>query len=124
MLSFIFRWRYAIALLLTAITIVLSVMPANSIQSTSLINIPHMDKIGHSVAYFTLGFSWYLVFNAMKNKGIKTLIFLFSLGMLIELTQFYFLVGRYFEILDIIANISGAILGIALGSLLYRKKLP
>ena len=112
------------AILLTAITITLSVLPADSMQKASLISIPHMDKIGHSIAYLSLGFFWLLVFFAMDKRAIKTLIFLFSLGMLIELTQFYFLVGRYFEILDIIANISGAILGIVVGYILYRKKLP
>lgn len=123
MLSFIFQWRYAMALLLTAVTIILSVLPADKLEHTPIISIPYADKIGHLIAYLTLGFIWLLVFHAQKNKELKTLLFLFSMGMLIELTQFYFLVGRYFEILDIIANISGTILGIVWCSILYRKKL-
>jgi VanZ family protein len=111
------------ALLLTAVTITLSVLPADKINHAPLISIPYADKIGHMIAYLSLGFIWLLVLHTQKKKEFKTLLFLFSMGMLIELTQFYFLVGRYFEILDIIANISGAILGIVLCSVLYRKKL-
>lgn len=123
MLSFVFQWRYVMALLLTAVTITLSVLPADKIDQAPLISIPYADKVGHMIAYLSLGFIWLLVLHAQKKKEIKTLLFLFLMGMLIEMTQFYFLVGRYFEILDIIANISGTILGIVLCSTLYRKKL-
>ncbi|NNF33960.1 MAG: VanZ family protein [Saprospiraceae bacterium] len=111
------------ALLLTAVTITLSVLPADKLNQAPMISIPYADKIGHMIAYLSLGFVWLMVFYAQKSKEIKTLLFLFSLGLLIEMTQFYFLVGRYFEILDIIANISGTILGIVLCRILYRKKL-
>ena len=117
----IFQWRYVLAILLTLVTITMSVMPARSLDSVSIIDIPHFDKWGHFLAYCTLGFSWFLSFYYLKYRVFKTWIFLFCLGILIELSQFYFLEGRYFEILDIIANISGAIVGIAIGSYMMSK---
>lgn len=103
---------FVIAVIFTAITIAGSLMPAGSINSENLIKIPHLDKIVHFVMYICLGFSWNSVIRPDPKSGIKCLIYLFLLGLTLELLQFYFLEGRFFEIPDLIANITGSMVGI------------
>ena len=114
MLIHIYKIRYVLAVILTVITITLSVLPADNLSQTGFINIPFGDKISHAIAYLSLGFSWSLVWDNQKYAPLKVLLFLFLLGLGLEMTQFYFLTGRYFEIFDIIANIIGAIGGITI----------
>jgi VanZ family protein len=114
MLRHIYKIRYVLAIVLTVITITLSVLPADNLSQTGFINIPFGDKISHAIAYLSLGFSWSLACDKQKYSQIKVLLFLFLLGLGLEMTQFYFLSGRYFEIFDIIANIIGAIGGITI----------
>ena len=121
MLTHIYKLRYALAFTLTVITITLTLLPSEEIPNTGLLNIPFGDKLGHAIAYLSLGFSWHLVCQKFSKSEIKVLIGLFSLGFVLELSQFYFLVGRYFEMFDIIANIIGAIAGIALQRVFYSK---
>ena len=52
---------------------------------------------------------------------VKVVLALLTLGIILEIGQFYFLVGRYFEMYDIIANIIGASAGIALQRIVFSK---
>ncbi len=75
---------------------------------------PHADKIVHFIMYF------FLQVLCMRHNGIlnlknkTTLIFglVIFYGIFLELVQGYFLVDRFFENYDIIANITGAFIGI------------
>ena len=119
MLKHIYKLRYVLAFTLTVITITLTLLPAKDMPETGLLNIPYGDKLGHALAYISLGFSWHLVCQKFNKSELKVLIGLFLLGIILEFGQFYFLVGRYFEMFDIIANIIGAIAGIALQRIFY-----
>lgn len=73
---------------------------------------PHMDKVGHALAYATLS----LCFNQLYSGRVKHLIIcllLAALGIALEFAQS--LTGyRMFEINDMIANTSGVIVGLLL----------
>ena len=81
---------------------------------TSLSELFEVDKLGHAVFYgiFTiLLFRSFAQLGWLRNKayGIAFLIAI-SYGALLEVVQYTFFPGRYFEVLDIVANISGAML--------------
>lgn len=74
-----------------------------------------MDKMAHAFVYFVLT---YLALRALQKtrdlgkKSYWTMIILCSLyGFVLECVQFGFFPGRYFERLDIIANIIGSLIG-------------
>lgn len=73
------------------------------------------DKIGHFVCYLICFYLWsdYFFPHFSKAKSILyAMLISTSLGIAMEMGQFLIFVGRKFEFLDIIANISGSILGI------------
>lgn len=73
------------------------------------------DKAAHITVYAILSF---LICIGFLKNGIdlatvmvKILLFCALYGILMEILQFLFFPGRYFEYLDIVANIIGAFLG-------------
>ena len=121
MLKTLYDFRILIAVMMTLITITLSLLPGENIKTVGFINLPFGDKLGHFIAYAALGFFWANVIKPSNNYIVKTVLFLFSLGISLELIQFNFLVGRFFEIFDIIANIIGSIVGVAINKLMYSR---
>ncbi len=101
----------AITALLMIGTGILSILPPNIIPQTSWLDIPWADKAGHFSMYALLGFFWNVVLRHSKNSHFKAIFFVVAFGILMELIQFQFISGRYFEIFDIIANITGCIFG-------------
>lgn len=92
----------------------------------SLFDIIAMDKLGHFTVYALL--SVLILWGNRKNDVFlskNTAFIAISLaglfGIVMELMQFYFFPGRYFEYLDIISNIIGAIFGFVLFKFLYIK---
>lgn len=85
-----------------------------------------MDKIGHAVAYGTQAFLVFWAFQ--KNKGYLSFLQIISLaalvafyGFLLEIIQYYFFPGRYFEVLDILANIMGIVIILLIFKLFFNK---
>jgi VanZ family protein len=74
----------------------------------------YLDKIVHVGIYFLQVFLILFESKTPYSKGlaIKALAYCFLIGILTELGQKYFLLGRSFEIWDIVANIIGSIIGI------------
>lgn len=114
---------FLMAVFFTTITMVGSLMPAGSINSENFLKIPNLDKIIHFIMYMCLGFSWKSVLRHKPKSGVKCLILLFLLGLCLEILQFYFLEGRFFEIPDLIANITGSIVGILLNQRWFRSSI-
>jgi len=71
------------------------------------------DKVIHALIYFLLVFLAGNTFlrKKVKNPKICSFFYAFSLGLLVEMTQ-YFLPFRSFEFWDILANFLGSSLGI------------
>ena len=86
-----------------------------------------MDKVGHLVFYgiltFLIAYGFYKVKNQFINKKTLFIALIISsvYGICMEIMQYSFFPNRYFEILDIIANISGSIVGILFFKYIYYK---
>ncbi len=85
-----------------------------------------IDKVGHFIFYGILAFS--IAYGYFKNnptkdkKGLfKALIISGFYGICLEIMQYSFFPNRYFEVLDIIANISGSLIGILFFKYIYYK---
>jgi VanZ family protein len=94
------------------ILVKLSLMAGNKLPSVPLL--PHMDKLVHAVMYFILAF---LLTRPVIRTGISKpyfwiILFCLVAGMLIEILQQYYALYRSGSILDEIANVAGAVLGI------------
>ncbi len=103
-----------IALGWTIFISIMSLMPSSDIDSFKIIHFRGLDKIIHFVCYLVLSFLW---MGAFKNRygSIKYIIFFtLTFGGLMEILQFYLLLGRSLEVGDMIANTLGVFLGIIL----------
>ena len=101
------------------IILVLSLMPGSSLPSFSFIDLFQPDKLGHFVAYgvFTASLLYGFVQQVLPEKiarqtVIKVFLFAISYGVIIELMQYSIFTSRNFEVLDIIANIIGCLVGV------------
>ena len=119
--------KYVFPILWTLIIIYLSTKSSSGISEEWWnIEFPHRDKLAHLIMYTVLS---YLLLRAVsytegsnkQNVLIPILTFGIGLGILMEGIQGYFLVDRDFELLDIIANINGSILGLILYSVINKK---
>ena len=76
------------------------------------------DKANHFIAFFVL---YLLLSLAYKNfKTLKKFLLLLLFGLQIEIVQ-SFINGRYFSLMDIVADTIGIVLGILFYKYFYRK---
>jgi VanZ family protein len=105
--------------------IYLSLLPGNA-GILTLFGIPHFDKVAHLGAYAV--WSFLFLFAAQKTLGYSKSRTWWIVGILIlvgcglEFGQYYMHEGRSFEVLDMVANGTGAISG-SIAAYFYRKKL-
>lgn len=99
------------------IVLIASLMPGVNVPRPNWLNLFQFDKLVHLCFYFIMCILMYQSIvreNLMKvNKPqalIYSVIFAFSLGLLVEILQSNLNAGRYFDIFDILANTIGAIL--------------
>jgi VanZ family protein len=98
------------------VVFIVSILPADDITIDSDMLIPHADKVVHIMMYFILQVAMMRKRQSGMEDKNKVIIFILvsGYGVFIELFQGYFLADRFFEIYDIIANITGALMGILL----------
>lgn len=83
-----------------------------------VVNIPNIDKCIHTFFHFVFTFVWFLFFRKqLKFKyDLKPLLFSLLLsvvfGLLIELLQELFTLTRHADVLDVAANLTGAVLAV------------
>lgn len=97
----------------TIVTIIGSGLSAVRAKELLTLVMFSQDKLLHFACYFVLTILWSygLNKNEKENALSLSLIITISLGILMEVCQFLFFDGRVFEFLDIIANISGSLIG-------------
>ncbi|MBU8893655.1 MAG: VanZ family protein [Bacteroidales bacterium] len=95
-----------------------STTSGSDLNKLSIFQIPNIDKLLHFSLYFLLSVS--LQSSFLRNELIHrkkqihiTLTMVILYGLLMEVFQYYLTSGRSAEILDIIANSAGCILGVA-----------
>jgi VanZ family protein len=112
--------NYWLAILWTIGIIVLSTMPPDDIPETKLSLIPHFDKVVHFLMYAGLTFLILRknsVYFKNKNQSIVlffSILFCFLTGFLLEIIQNSFIIGRIFDIFDVLANTIGIISAVVL----------
>lgn len=108
----------------TLLITILSLISGDSFSDVSIMNIAGKDKIVHFVFYFVFATVWFL-YNLSKTKEKKyQKIFIFSVsyGILMELCQAWFTTARTADWLDIVANTTGTLFGLALMYYLINVK--
>jgi len=83
------------------------------------------DKLAHAAVYFILCYFLHQSFITRKptlTSNIYAFLISTSYGILIEIVQYSFFPDRYFELLDILANIVGTIASLSFIYFLIIKK--
>lgn len=120
------NWKI-ITIIWAIIILILTLTPGSNLPATGFLNIRNSDKIGH---FFIFAVFAYLLTKALTNDGSEkkfhnsiTFSFLTALifGIAIEFIQIV-IPGRGFDLLDILADISGVALG--LGVFYLKDKNP
>jgi VanZ family protein len=110
------RGAFCSFFLFFCITVYLFTLPKTSLQRFYWITIPHFDKLVHVFIFFLLFylFTHFLrtIIQSKSSALIISLVFLSAYGITIEFIQEKFIVGRSFELEDIIADLSGCLLGL------------
>ena len=103
-----------LAPLWAVVILVACIIPVDDMSIDSNVLVPHADKVVHFLMYFVLQVLLLNHNSKFGNKFSIWIIFMLTVGygFLIECIQGYFLVARFFENYDIIANITGALTGI------------
>ncbi len=100
------------AIVWAIIIFVLSIISGNRLPKIDLGWI-QPDKVGHFGVYFIFSVLLYYglspLFSKEKKVALLAIIISALYGIAMEIIQFLFFPGRFFEYLDIIANISGSI---------------
>lgn len=129
MLNFIFSlkpWvRITLGLLYLVLLVLLSLLPTSDLP-----DIPYFsgeDKYIHFCMYLGLGFltCWSLDISDKRRPPPKLLLLtgVFMWGVLMEVLQRLMSNGRGMEYLDMLANLAGAVAGLALYKYLERKRV-
>lgn len=90
------------------------------------INIQNLDKVIHAFFHFVLVSLWFLFLKKRLNSSnffrplVISFVFSFILGIIIEMLQQFFTITRTGDLLDILANVSGATLAV-IGIVLLNK---
>jgi len=103
------------AFLWTILIIVASLMPKSSMGDSGLFEIPFLDKIVHIFLYAIFVYLWSRnLFSKVDKVKAARLAFYSSIvfGVVMEVLQKSLGGGRNFDVLDIIANIIGSIIGL------------
>jgi glycopeptide antibiotics resistance protein len=107
--------------------ILLSISPSQKLVGEKMI-FEGADKIAHFGMYAFLTLFWTTALKRQnKSSKIRAKAFLiamiggFVLSLLLEIIQEYFIISRFFEALDLIANAFGCIFGVLFFKLIYRN---
>lgn len=116
-----------LAIFWTSIILILCLIDSNELPSLSL-KINFFDKIVHFIFHFVYTILWIFYINLplkniSKTQVIKVIVSSIVLGILIEFLQGSYTTTRKADIIDVLANSTGAILaGLLMYSLLNRIK--
>ena len=108
-------------------TLLVTFLSTTELDNTvgSSIKIPYKDKYAHFVFYFLFVILWYNYFKikeSLKNKEIIIVATAILFGIAMEVYQTTFTTTRHGDILDVIVNSIGAILGLYFVKYLLRNK--
>lgn len=99
----------------------LCTMPGSSIPKISILDKLHIDKVVHFVLFggtvILLAYGYYKQNNGLSNMGLLGIVIVVTLyGLAIEYIQKYLVANRSFDMMDVLADGTGA----AMGALIFR----
>jgi len=110
-----------VAMLWTGLTLYLSVASADSMRELDIWSIVGIDKVGHAGFYAVFAFLWMMASRNHKTSKHYIMILTIGFGILMEIAQYSMRVGRAFEVYDILANVTGCIIGYWLFSAVMKN---
>lgn len=120
----LFRYKWVAVSWLIFISI-LFVLPGSAFPKENFFTKIHFDKWVHIGLFFILVYLWR---SAYEGKPMGSIIFIlvFSLtyGFAVEFVQENWVPNRSFDLYDVLADMSGAVLGIIIWNLWYKKNKP
>ena len=102
----------------TLVTIILLCLPGDVIPSEGIFLLDYLDKLVHFLLFGGIVLFWGLHYSQIYsgNKIRKLFVWItlssIALGITLEIIQHYFIPNRSFEIVDIIADSVGSLLGV------------
>ena len=105
------RFTFVISLFLVFF---LSIVPDSAIPNFTLLSVLS-DKLVHALIYFFLGYTG--LFSRFEIPEILLIFLVFNFGLMIEIIHFFH-PYRYFEYLDLLANL----IGVTIALLIFRLK--
>ena len=122
--SFFHRFKFTVTISMTIL--ILSLLPGSSIPKISWSDLISIDKWAHFVMYGTMAFVWSYEWIPTaekddRSKYFRILVITALYGILLESLQLILNSDRYFEVLDIIANIIGSMAGLLAYHWLIKK---
>ncbi|PKB16184.1 VanZ like protein [Flavobacterium sp. 5] len=117
---------FLIALLWTGIVTYFCLIKSSDIP---VINIPNLDKCIHSFFHFVLTFVWFLFFrkqlkfNNIFKPLLISFVFSFLFGIGIEILQELVTTTRHADVLDVVANLTGAGLAVLVTSICIKYNI-
>lgn len=106
---------FLVALLWTAIVSYLCLVQSSELP---IITIPNIDKWIHTFFHFVFTFVWFLFFrkhsklDSIFKPLLISILFSFLFGIVIEILQGLETTTRSADVLDVVANLAGAILAV------------
>ncbi|WP_236252934.1 VanZ family protein [Echinicola sp. 20G] len=120
-----FSERYLPAILWLVLLLALILSPGDKLPSAA--KIPGLDKVAHFSLFAGLLLLWNRALNSRDKKFTKQifitnyLVFGIIFAILVEVIQ-QMVPNRAFDLLDIVANLSGSFVGTVCFYILYKKK--
>jgi VanZ family protein len=114
-----FALKLSVSIIYIGIIVTLSLLPASDFPKVPLF--PGVDKVIHVAMYFILAVTLLWAFRETNAARWKLYGFIVTWGLIMEIVQNLMNLGRSFSLLDILANITGAFLGIIVFRALVSK---
>ena len=111
-----------LALFCTLLILALSMMNMNGVPT---IKYNHIDKFEHAFAYAVMSFFWFVSYQVgkIKIKFLNLVLIIIAYGVLIEIMQWKLTTSRTGDLLDVMANTIGVVLGCVIFKILRRLYL-
>ena len=91
---------------------ILFFLPGSTLPQTGLFNFPYFDKLVHLGFFAVLLFLWRFSFGPHRKNTFFLLLAAFGYGLAVEVVQHYLIINRSFDMADVVADMSGAVIGV------------
>jgi VanZ family protein len=104
---------------------ILFFLPGSAFPNENWLDAIYFDKMVHIGLFAVLMFLWRSSFNLEVNNYNLLLLFSALLyGVTVEFIQKYWIPNRSFDLYDVLADMTGSVLGLIIWLRVYRKNKP